>query len=186
MRGACTPWHPCPSSSGPSIADHTRGLPLRRLPDLGSLPPGAQDPPCSPPRRRGRGSPKLEVEAKRTSAGDRSGAQRWARRERGRPRGAGRGSGAQSPGAQRSRPGSLLCSLSRGTQGGSCPLLPPQTRRAAAPRLSGPLPRRLIWTRANSPKGRCGRPGPPASELRDRPPPGADPTRGPSVRSRNF
>lgn len=60
----------------------------------------------------------------------------------------------------------------------------PADQRLPASRVR--LPRRLIWTSANSPKGRCGSPGPPASKLRDRPPPGVDPTRGPLVRSRNF
>lgn len=133
--------------------------------------------PASPPRRRGRGSPKLEVGARRTSAEDRSRAQGWARREWGRLRDAGRGSGAREEGRGRrargrSRVGPALCSVARpgGHRAEAAPSSRPkpaeQWLRAARVRL----PRRLIWTRANSPKGRCGHPGPSASKLRDRPP----------------
>ena len=154
----------------------TQGLYLL---ELRILPASPHDGGAGGPRslRWGQGEPRLTTAQSRRGGRDGSGDVSEAREE-GRGRRARGGSGV----------GPALCSAARpgGPRAEAAPSSRPkpaeQRLRAARVRL----PRRLIWTRANSPKGRCGRPGPSASKLRDRPPPGADPTRGPSVRSRNF
>ena len=128
--------------------------------ELRILPASPHDGGAGGPRslRWGRGEPRLE----RDGSGDVSEARE-------------RGSGAQSPGAQRSGPGPLLRSSSRGSQGGNCPLFPPQTRRAAAPRRSGPAPQTPHLDARKLPQRTVRAPGPLGLKAPRPPAPGSGP-----------
>ena len=111
--------------------------------------------------RWGQGEPRLKTAQARRGGRDGSGDVSEAREE---GRGRGKRVGGAEPGGG-SGVGPALCSAARpgGPRAEAAPSSRPkpaeQRLRAARVRL----PRRLIWTRANSPKGRCGRPGPSAS-----------------------